>query len=62
MFPNRAGNPIGCHVRGPFFSLFYRKHGHGQCEDGTTPQTCERFLVSGFGTPNLHQVASLWLN
>ena len=30
--------------------------------DGSTPNTCERFLVSGFGTPNLHPVASTWPN
>jgi hypothetical protein len=62
MFPNRPSNAIRCRSRSPFFGLFHRNRWHGQPENGTTPYTCEHFLVSGFGTPNLHQVASTWPN
>jgi hypothetical protein len=58
MFPNRPRNAICCRSRSPCFGLFDRNRWHGQRENGMTPYTCERFLVSGFGTPNLRQVAS----
>jgi hypothetical protein len=61
MFSNRPRNAICC-SHGPLLCLFDRHRWHGQCENGTTPYPCERFLVSGFGTPNLHQVASTWPN
>jgi hypothetical protein len=62
MVPNRPCNAICCRSRRPFFGLFHRHRWHGQRENGTTPYICERFLVRGFSTPNLHHVASMWPN
>jgi hypothetical protein len=59
MVPNRSRNAICCRSRGPFFGLFHRNGWRAQRENGMTPDTCERFFVSGFGTPNLHQVTFL---
>jgi hypothetical protein len=58
MLPNRPRNAICCHLRSPCFGLFDRYRWHGQRANGTPPDTCERLLVSGFGTPNVHQVTS----
>src|SRR5438105_14706987 len=60
MFPDRPRHAICCPSRGPSFGLFPRHRWYSQRENGTTPYTCERFLVSGFGAPNLHQVATTW--
>jgi hypothetical protein len=54
MVPNRPHNAICCRSRRPLFGLFHRHRWHGQHENGIPPDTCERFLVSGFGTPNPH--------
>src|SRR5262245_2444237 len=62
MVPNRPSNAICCRSRSPFFGLFHRNRWHSQRKNSTTSYTCERFLVSGFGTPNLHHVASTWPN
>src|SRR2546421_1904146 len=62
MFPHRPRHAICCPSRGPSFGLFARHRWYGQRENGTTPYTCERFLVSGLGAPNLHQVATTWPN
>jgi hypothetical protein len=43
------------------FGLFHRHRRHGQLENGIPPDTCERFLVSGLGAPNPHQVAASFL-
>src|SRR3989454_1614894 len=40
--------------RGPSFGLFPRHRWYSQRENGTPPYACERFLVSGLGTPNPH--------
>lgn len=58
MFPHRPRHAICCPSRGPSFGLFPRHRWYSQRENGTTPYTCEPFLVSGLGTPNLHQVAT----
>jgi len=55
MVPHRPRYAIGGCSRGPLFSLFPRHCWYGQRENGTLPDTCERLLVSGVGTPNLHQ-------
>ena len=60
MFPHCARRAICCPSRGPSFGLFPRHRRYRQRENGTTPYTCERFLVSGLGTPNLHQVTTTW--
>src|SRR5437660_1519037 len=60
MFPHCPRHAICCSSRGPSFGLFPRHRRYRQRENGTTPYTCERFLVSGFGAPNLHQVATTW--
>ena len=62
MVPNRPRDAICCRSRRPRFGLFHRHRWYGQRENGMTPDTCKRFLVSGFSTPNLHQVASTWPN
>jgi hypothetical protein len=62
MFPHRPRHAIRCPSRGPSFGLFPRHRWYSQRENGTTPYTCERFLVSGLGTPNLHQVPTRWPN
>ena len=54
MFPHRPRHAICCPSRGPSFGLFPRHRWYSQRENGTTPYTCERFLVSGLGAPNLH--------
>jgi hypothetical protein len=59
MFSYRAGHAICCASRGPSFGLFPRHDWHSQRENGTTPYTCERFLVSGLGTPNLDQEGTI---
>jgi hypothetical protein len=59
MISNRSRNAICCWSRGPFFGLFHRNRWRGQRENRMTPDTCERFFVSDFGTPNLHQVTFL---
>jgi len=59
MVPHRPRYAIGGRSRRPLFGLFPRHRWYGQPENGTPPDTCERFLVSGVGTPNLHQVASM---
>ncbi len=58
MVPQRPRYAIGGRSRGPLFGLFPRHPWYGQRENGTPPDTCERFLVGGAGTPNVHQVAS----
>src|SRR5262249_42711277 len=55
MFPHRPRHAICCLSRGPSFGLFPRHRWYSQRKNGTTPYACERFLVSGFGTPNMHQ-------
>ena len=60
MFPHRPRHAIGCPSRGPSLGLFPRHRWYSQRENGTTPYACECFLVSGLGTPNLHQVATTW--
>ena len=62
MFPHRPRHPICRPSRGPPFGLFPRHRWYSQRENGTTPYTCERCLVNGLGTPNLHQVATTWPN
>jgi hypothetical protein len=62
MFPHRPRHAICCPSRGPSFGLFARHRWYSQRENGTTSYTCERFLVSGLGTPNLHQVVTTWPN
>jgi hypothetical protein len=58
MVLNRPRHAICCRSRSPFFGLFPRHCWYGQRENGTPPDTGERFLVSGFGTPNLYHVVS----
>jgi hypothetical protein len=60
MFPYRPRHAICGPSHGPSFGLFPRHHWYRQRENGTTPYTCERFLVSGLGTPNPHHVATTW--
>jgi hypothetical protein len=60
MFSHRPRHAICCPSRGPSFGLFPRHRWYSQRENGTTSYTCERFLVSGLGTPNLHQAATTW--
>src|SRR5437660_5199019 len=62
MFPHRPRHAICCPSRGPSFGLFPRHRWYSQRENCTPPYTCERFLVSGLGAPNLHQVATTWPN
>jgi hypothetical protein len=57
MFPHRPRHAIGGPSCGPAFGLFPRHRGCSQRENGSVPYICERFLVSGFGTPDLHLVA-----
>src|SRR5947208_3645337 len=54
-----ARHAICCPSRGPSLGLFPRHRWYRQRENGTTPYTCERFLVSGLGAPNLHQVTTM---
>ena len=58
MLPHRPRHAICCPSRGPSFGLFPRHRWYSQRDNGPTPYTCERFLISGLGAPNLHQVAS----
>jgi hypothetical protein len=58
MVPNRPYNAICYRSRGPLFGLFHRQRWYSQHENGIPPDTCEGFLVSGFGAPNVHPGAS----
>lgn len=58
MVPDRSRYSIRCRSRGPSFGLVPRVRRDRERENGATSYRCERVLVSGFGAPDLHAIAS----